>query len=127
MSFNLESFREVADSISDSVIEAAMEDLADPNVRENIKLQIERNISNLLGIDVNMPLVKPFWNRFTDNIYEQLFEFAGFVKSDPPESVQVAGDYIKEKSNQLNKQVNEKVDTMTSELSKRLMKRKESN
>lgn len=125
MSFNLEAFANIADSIADSVIEAAVQDLADPDVRSMIKQRVESNISNMIGIDVNMPLVRPFWNRFTEDIYNQVFEFAQFAKSDPPHSIQVASDFVKEKTNNLNTHVNKKIDSMTNELTKRLMERKE--
>lgn len=127
MGFNLEAFQGIADSIADSVIEAAVQDLADPDVRSMIKQRIESNISRMLGIDVNMPLVRPFWNRFTEDIYNQVFAFAQFAKSDPPESVQVASDFIKEKTNNINDQINKKVDSMSEELTKRLMKAKGNN
>lgn len=126
MMFDANAFKNIADSIVDSLVQAAVEDLADPDVRNEIKLRIERNISKMLGIDVNMPLVKPFWDRFTGDIYNQLFEFAGFIKSDPPDSVYVASDYVKDKSNRVHDHVNNKIDSMTSELAERLSKKKES-
>lgn len=125
MSFNLEAFANIAGSIADSVIEAAVQDLTDPEVRAMIKQRIEASISRVVGIDVNMPLVRPFWNRFTEDIYDQVFAFAQFAKSDPPDSVKVASDFIKEKTNKFNAQVNTKIDSMTDELTKRLMSAKE--
>lgn len=121
---SMQSFIDLLDGIVDDVVMAATKDLTDPDVRSSLKQQLDKKASSLLGIDVNMPLVRPFWEKFTNGTYEQLLAFAGVAVSDPPESVDVAAEYVKEKAATTYENTNVKVDSIADQLKRRLAEKK---
>lgn len=120
----MQGFIDLLDGIVDDVVTAATEDLADPDVRSSLKQQLDKKASRMLGIDVNMPLVRPFWEKFTGGMYDQLLSFAGVAVSDPPESVDVAAEYVKEKAATTYEKTNVKVDSIADQLKQRLAEKK---
>jgi len=120
---SLNTFTEVFNRILDEIMVAASYDLQDPDTQRELKRRIDLYMSSILGIDISSPLVKPFWDKFTSGLYDEIMGFAGFTVSSPPKSVDVANEYLKEKVDKLYTNTTSKIDTVTEELKKRLQEK----
>lgn len=115
MGFNM---IDICDQIAEEVISAAAKDLANPEVQAAVRYQLDRMGTKLIGVDVNMPIVRPFWDRIISGVQEQAMSFMSVAVSDPPDSVDIAANLIKEETSG-------KVDDYASKLKQRLMEAKQ--
>lgn len=117
---SLNSFVGIFNNIMEEFLVAAGHDLSDPGVQKELRRRIDLYVSNILGIDVSLPLVKPFWDKFSSGMYEEMMNFIGFTVSSPPKSVDVAQEYLKEKVSSLSDTTSKKIDNIADELKRRL-------
>ncbi len=95
------------------IFEAAAEELSDPANRAQLRRDLTAIASNTTGINLNAPIVSKHWDRFLDSQEETVCGFLTLATSEPPHSVDMASDLIKES-------VTEKVDGLSAKLKERL-------
>lgn len=96
------------------LISAIQQDLSDPAIAAQIKRQADNAASQLLGIDVNSPFIKPTWDRIYNQSVNEVKAFVGIAEEDPDE----AAGLIKETANNA-------ADSFAAALKKRIEKKKE--
>ena len=87
------------DTVLNALIEAAASDLSRPETKKVLRENLDNTISNLLGINVQNPLVRPIYEQFINNKFNDIYELLGVVVSNPPESIDESAAILKEETN----------------------------
>lgn len=114
-------FNDLLHDLSDELVGAIAADIADPANRAQLRRNVDAMASRALGIDVTSPLISKFWGRIVEKAEEEIMAaavpFVQIAVSDPPQSVDVAAEVLKESAST-------KIDSMAEKLKQKLKEKK---